>query len=506
VDIAEHDELWPARAMKPDFWRHRRILITGHTGFKGSWLSLWLQSVGAVVVGYGLEPPTRPSLFELARVADGMTCITGDVRDEDHLRRVMERHRPEVVIHLAAQALVRESYRDPVETFATNVMGTVNLLEAVRHATGVRAVVCVTSDKCYENREWLWGYREYEAMGGFDPYSSSKGCAELVANAYRNSFLGRQRDPDIRIGLATARAGNVIGGGDWAKDRLVPDAIRSLAWGEEVVIRNPRSIRPWQHVLDPLNGYLVLAEHLYADGPRYAESWNFGPPESNSRSVEWIVEYLQSLWGANASWQLDERSQPHEDTQLRLDSSKARLRLNWQARLELRTALEWVVEWTHAFLASADMRDVSELQIRRFMQIRPSESVGEPLRVGGRPLVTPLSVEQQAQLLEHAPDGIMVRRVDGTITYWNHRAEQLYGWKKEEAIGSISHALLQTQFPTSLDEIENQLLSNGYWHGALVHTTRRGERIDVSSYWAVQPQKKTNAAVLEVNRVGVPAG
>jgi CDP-glucose 4,6-dehydratase len=490
--------------MKPDFWRRRRVLITGHTGFKGSWLSLWLQSVGAHVVGFALAPPTQPSLFELARVADDMTCITGDVRDGDHLRRVMEEHRPEVVIHLAAQPIVRESYRNPVETFATNVMGTVNLLEAVRHATGIRAVVCVTSDKCYENREWLWGYREYEPMGGFDPYSSSKGCAELVARAYRRSFLHRQGDPRLETSLATARAGNVIGGGDWAQDRLVPDVIRSLSRGDDIVIRNPWSTRPWQHVLDPLNGYLVLAERLHADGPRFAESWNFGPPESNSRSVGWIVEYLQSLWGANEPWQQDKRLQPHEDKQLWLDSSKARLRLNWRAQLDLETALEWVVEWTRASRAGADMRDVSVAQIRRFMQIRPPEILGEPRRAGARPFEAPLSVEQQARLLEHAPDGIMVRRVDGTITYWNHRAEQLYGWKKEEAIGSISHALLQTRFPTPLSEIEKELLSNGYWHGALVHTTRNGERIDVSSYWAVESQARKDAAVLEVNRVGVP--
>jgi CDP-glucose 4,6-dehydratase len=489
--------------MNPEFWHRKRVLITGHTGFKGSWLSLWLQSVGAHVVGYGLGPPTQPALFELARVADGMTCISGDVRESDQLRRAIERHRPEIVIHLAAQPLVRESYRSPVETFATNVMGTVHLLDAVRHSGDVRVVVCVTSDKCYENREWLWGYREYEAMGGYDPYSSSKGCAELVAKAYRASFLSTGAEPHRRVSLATARAGNVIGGGDWARDRLVPDAIRSLVRGERIIIRNPQAVRPWQHVLDPLNGYLILAEHLYANGQAYAESWNFGPPEWNSHSVEWVVEYLQSQWGADATWQLDERSQPHEDIQLRLDPSKARIRLNWQVQLELRTALDWVVEWTRAFLAKADMRDVSEAQIRRFMQMRAPEAVSEPGRDAALPFETSLSVDQQALLLEHSPDGVMVRRVDGTITYWNHRAEQLYGWKKEEALGNISHSLLQTQFPTSLDEIESQLLSNGYWHGVLVHTTRQGRRIDVSSYWAVQPQQPIpSAAVLEVNRVG----
>jgi len=364
--------------MNPEFWSGKRVLLTGHTGFKGSWLSLWLQSVGARLVGYALEAPTEPALFELGRVAEGMISVSGDVRDEAHLRRVMEQHRPEIVFHLAAQPLVRESYRNPVDTFATNVMGTVHLLEAVRLVSGVRAVVCITSDKCYENREWVWGYREYEAMGGNDPYSSSKGCAELVAKAYRNLFQNCDGDPCAGVALATARAGNVIGGGDWARDRLVPDILRSFAKGERVVIRNPQAIRPWQHVLDPLNGYLTLAEHLYDHGHRFGEGWNFGPLESNaSRSVEWVVEHLISLWGADASWQRDERSQPHEDVHLRLDCSKSRLRLNWQAHLELRTALEWVVEWFRAFQGGSDVREVCQAQIRRFMHAQESEATDD---------------------------------------------------------------------------------------------------------------------------------
>jgi CDP-glucose 4,6-dehydratase len=488
--------------MNAEFWSGKRVFLTGHTGFKGGWLSLWLQSLGAHVVGYGLGPPTQPAMFDLARVAEGMTCVSGDVRDREHLQRTMARHQPEIVFHLAAQPLVRESYRNPVDTFATNVMGTVHALEAVRHVEGVRAVVCITSDKCYENREWLWGYREYEPMGGLDPYSSSKGCAELATKAYRHSFL----HDDGNIAVATARAGNVIGGGDWASDRLVPDILRSLAKGERVVIRNPQAIRPWQHVLDPLNGYLTLGEHLYRNGKDFSESWNFGPPPSNARSVAWLVDYLQSLLGAPGSWQQDERSHPHEDIHLTLDSSKARLRLNWRAHLELPTALEWVVEWIRALQGGSDMRDVTQAQINGFMNIvqAPEAVVG---RAGAHPLEIPAGLEQQAQLLELTPDPTMVRGVDGTIVYWTHRAAQVYGWTNEEAIGQISHSLLQTEFPASLDEMERQLRSNGYWEGTLVHTTREGRRLDVSSYWAMQPRNpQSKTIVLEVNRVGTGDG
>lgn len=486
--------------MNADFWSDKRVFLTGHTGFKGSWLSLWLQVLGARVVGYALEPPTRPALFELGRVSEGLTSVPGDMRDGDHLRRTIEQHRPEIVFHLAAQPLVREAYRNPVDTFATNVMGTVHLLEAVRQAAGVRAVVCVTSDKCYENREWLWGYREYEAMGGLDPYSSSKGCAELVAKAYRNLFQSSEGISHAGVALATARAGNVIGGGDWARDRLVPDVLRSFEQGESVLIRNPGAIRPWQHVLDPLHGYLTLAEHLFAHGQRFADGWNFGPPESDvPRPVEWVVEHLRSLWGADASWRRDERTQPHEDIHLRLDCSKSRLRLGWQAQLELPTALEWVVEWFHAYQAGSDVRDVCRGQIDRFTRAHRSEATE-----ARRSLDALLSSEQQAQLLELAPDTMMLRKLDGTITYWNKRAEQLYGWTREEAVGRTSHSLLQTQFPTPLDEIERQLLSTGFWEGALVHTTRDGQRVDVSSFWATHPERRiSDAAVLEINRAEI---
>ena len=284
-----------------NFWRGKRVFMTGHTGFKGSWLSLWLQSMGAQVVGYALAPPTNPSLFEVAEVGKGMTSIIGDIRDLEKLRAVFTEHKPDIVIHMAAQPLVRYSYIEPVETYATNVMGTVNLLEAVRSTPSVKAVVNITSDKCYENREWVWGYRENEAMGGYDPYSSSKGCAELVASAYRNSYFHPDKYQQHGVAIASARAGNVIGGGDWAGDRLIPDILRAIVLGEPVHIRSPHAIRPWQHVLEPLSGYLQLAQKLYTDGTAYAEGWNFGPNEEDAKPVQWIVEKLTESWGEGSS-------------------------------------------------------------------------------------------------------------------------------------------------------------------------------------------------------------
>ncbi len=278
--------------VSPAFWKGKRVLVTGHTGFKGSWLSLWLQSMDAQVVGYALAPPTNPSLFEVAEVAKGMTSIIGDIRDLEHLRRVFAEHKPEIVIHMAAQPLVRYSYIEPVETYSTNVMGTVNLLEAVRSTGSVKAVVNVTSDKCYENREWVWGYRENEAMGGYDPYSNSKGCAELVTSAYRNSYFHPEKYGTHGVAIASGRAGNVIGGGDWAGDRLIPDIVRAIMQGKPVNIRSPHAIRPWQHVLEPLSGYLVLAQKLYEEGAAYAEGWNFGPNDEDAKPVQWIVEKL----------------------------------------------------------------------------------------------------------------------------------------------------------------------------------------------------------------------
>jgi CDP-glucose 4,6-dehydratase len=347
--------------MNPAFWKGKTVFVTGHTGFKGGWLSLWLQSLGARVTGYALEPPTQPNLFELAGVARSMESITGDVRDLAALKTALLRAKPQLVIHMAAQALVRESYADPVGTYATNVMGTVNMLEAVRKAESVRTVVIVTSDKCYENRERVWGYREDEAMGGNDPYSSSKGCTELVTAAYRRSFFSQ-----AGAAVASARAGNVIGGGDWSKDRLVPDALSAFISGKALRIRSPNAVRPWQHVLDPLNGYLTLAERLWEDGSAYSGAWNFGPAEDDVRPVSWIAGELAQRWGKGAAWKTDPALQSHEAGLLKLDCSKARANLDWRPRVELGTALDWVIEWYRRYADGEDARKLTEEQIRSF--------------------------------------------------------------------------------------------------------------------------------------------
>lgn len=348
------------------FWQGKRILLTGHTGFKGSWLSLWLQSMGAHVIGYALAPPTNPNLFEVAEVGKGMTSIIGDIRDLAHLRKVFAEHQPEIVIHMAAQALVRYSYLEPVETYATNVMGSVNLLEAVRHTGGVKAVVNVTSDKCYENREWAWGYRENEAMGGYDPYSNSKGCAELVTAAYRNSYFHPEKFHEHGVAIGSGRAGNVIGGGDWAEDRLIPDMMRAITQGQSVGIRNPNSIRPWQHVLEPLSGYLLLAQKLYEDGANFAEGWNFGPNDDDAKPVQWILDNLTKTWGEGASWALDGGNHPHEAHYLKLDCSKAKSRLGWQPRWSLAKTIDQICIWHKAHLAGADMQAVCHEQIQQY--------------------------------------------------------------------------------------------------------------------------------------------
>lgn len=352
--------------LTPSFWQGRRVFLTGHTGFKGAWLSLWLQQMGADLTGYALEPPTTPSLFDVAAVAQGMQSRLGDIRNLGNLTAALAASKAEVVIHMAAQALVRVAYAHPVDTFASNVMGTVNLLEAVRAAGTVRAVVIVTSDKCYDNREWPWGYRENEPMGGRDPYSSSKGCAELVTAAYRQSFFDPGEYAAHRVAVASARAGNVIGGGDWAQDRLVPDILRAIEQAKPVAIRNPQAIRPWQHVLEPLAGYLLLAEKLHAEGPRWGEGWNFGPADEDARPVQWIVEQLTGLWGAGATWQSDHQPHPHEAHHLRLDCSRARALLGWSPRWTLQVALEHIVAWHRAYHSGKNLRQLTLQQIAQY--------------------------------------------------------------------------------------------------------------------------------------------
>ncbi len=355
--------------MNPAFWQGKRILLTGHTGFKGSWLSLWLQSMGAQVTGYALAPPTNPSLFEIAEVAQGMTSVIGDIRDLANLQSVFSEHQPEIVIHMAAQPLVRYSYQNPVETYSTNVMGTVHLLEAVRNTPGVKAVVNITTDKCYENREWVWGYRENEPMGGYDPYSNSKGCAELVSAAYRSSFFNAGNYAHHGVATATVRAGNVIGGGDWAQDRLIPDILAAFEQGRRVDIRNPNAIRPWQHVMEPLRGYLTLAERLFEHGPGFGEGWNFGPNDEDAKPVGWIVEQLAALWGADAQWQIDTGEQPHEAHYLKLEISKARSRLDWHPALRLKDALALIIDWSKQRAAGANMRQLTLDQLRTYQAL-----------------------------------------------------------------------------------------------------------------------------------------
>lgn len=347
--------------MKREFWRGKRVFITGHTGFKGGWLAFWLADMGAEVHGYALAPPTEPNLFTAANVKARLASNTiTDIRNAGALVESMQVANPAIVFHLAAQPLVRYSYVDPVETYSVNVMGTVNLLEAVRQTTSVKAVVNVTTDKCYENREWVWPYRENEAMGGFDPYSSSKACSELVTAAYNRSFL----EPAGKY-LASARAGNVIGGGDWASDRLIPDFLRALDTDQALTVRSPLAIRPWQHVLEPLSGYLMLAEKLFLQGQGFAQPWNFGPEESDARPVQWIVEYLCSQV-RGAEWRYNEMIQPHEAKNLKLDSSKAKSLLGWRPRWNLQTALSKTLSWHHAWKQASDMSAISVQQIQEY--------------------------------------------------------------------------------------------------------------------------------------------
>ncbi len=347
--------------MSPDFWRGKRVLITGHTGFKGSWMSIWLSHLGANVKGLALEAPTSPSLFKEARVGELIDSTIGDIRDLSIVANVVESFNPDIVFHMAAQPLVRYSYQEPLETYTTNVIGTVNLFEAIRKFGSVRVVVNVTTDKCYENKEWVWGYRENEPMGGHDPYSSSKACSELVTAAYRNSFFH-----NAGIALASARAGNVIGGGDWATDRLVPDLLRSFGKGEAATIRNPNAIRPWQHVLEPLSGYMALAEKLWADPRKYSDGWNFGPADDDAKPVGWIADNMSKQWGSSASWKCDGGEHPHEAHYLKLDISKARQQLGWSPRWKLEDALGKVIEWHRSWLNEIDVRDTCLDQIHTY--------------------------------------------------------------------------------------------------------------------------------------------
>ena len=358
-------------AVDPTFWDGRRVLLTGHTGFKGAWLALWLHALGARVTGFSDGVPTEPSLYELARVAELVEGVEGDVRDPAALERALGGAEPEVVIHMAAQSLVRRSFDEPRETYETNVMGTVNLLDAVRRADGVRAVVNVTSDKCYDNREWEWGYREHEPVGGHDPYSNSKGCAELVTDAFRRSFFSDPTHADPTR-VASARAGNVIGGGDWAVDRLVPDIMRAALAGETLHVRNPEAVRPWQHVLNPLSGYLLLAQALW-DSPAHACGWNFGPAEEDARPVGWIVQRMSALWPGQLRVTHDDGPHPHEARYLKLDSSRARAHLAWRPTWGLEQGLDAVVDWYRRVRDGEDPRAVTLGQIRTF-QYAPAPS------------------------------------------------------------------------------------------------------------------------------------
>lgn len=339
-----------------DFWKNKRVLITGHTGFKGSWLAFWLEGLGAKVSGLSLEPDSSPNLFENLRLENRMYSVIGDIRDLKTVEQVFDGFKPEIVFHLAAQSLVRRSYREPIETYTTNVIGTVNILDAIRRAPSVKSVVVVTTDKCYENREQLSGYREQDRLGGFDPYSNSKACAELAVSAYRNSFFSVSNTL-----IASARAGNVIGGGDWSEDRLLPDVFRSLISDRPLSIRNPNSVRPWQHVLESLAGYLILARKLYEGDTAFAEAWNFGPDES--QSVGWVLDRIREIWPEPVKWEIVNENDLHETNLLSLDSSKAKSRLNWSPKLDVSEAVELTVEWYRAYKAGADMTETTRKQI-----------------------------------------------------------------------------------------------------------------------------------------------
>lgn len=352
---------------KPDseFWKGKKVFLTGHTGFKGSWLSFWLCSMGVKVTGYALAPNTTPNLFNVLSIESLIEkSYIADIRDLASLQKAISQAKPDVLIHMAAQPLVRYSYLNPVETYATNVMGTVHVLESMRNVDSVRATVVVTTDKCYENKEWAWGYRENEPMGGYDPYSNSKGCAELVTSAYRLSYFS---SPNSVNHIASARAGNVIGGGDWSRDRLIPDAIKAFEANEPLIVRNPMATRPWQHVLEPLSGYLTLAQALYERGAVFASGWNFGPRDEDNRSVQEVVDLLILDWGGSACWEKEGSEHPYEANFLKLDCSKARSQLGWTSKWNLEVATQKIVEWQKAHQAKKNMQELSLLQINQYM-------------------------------------------------------------------------------------------------------------------------------------------
>ncbi|QJD82895.1 CDP-glucose 4,6-dehydratase [Cohnella herbarum] len=362
-----------------DFWSRKKVLITGHTGFKGSWLSLWLQSLGAEVTGYALEPMTSPNLHSLCKLEQTMRSVTADIRNRTALLDTIQDTQPEVIFHMAAQPFVRYSYQYPVETFEVNVLGAVNLLDAartsIRDGVGIKAIINVTTDKCYENKEWTWGYREIDRLGGFDPYSNSKACSELVTASFRNSFFHHKDYANHGLSVATARAGNVIGGGDWSEDRLVPNSMRALLSGSKLEVRHPQATRPWQHVLEPLQGYLLLAQKMVERGTEFGDAWNFGPMDANSKSVEWLVQTIGTLWGEYDFYELSQGSNPHEADNLSLDSSKARRALGWEPVWDVKTALEKTVDWFQAYRKQADMKALCLEQLDAYSResVKPTD-------------------------------------------------------------------------------------------------------------------------------------
>jgi len=346
------------------FWQDKKVLITGHTGFKGGWLSLWLHNKGADVVGFSLPPGTNPNLYQSLELKKKITSVFGDIRNFSQIRQVVEKYKPEIVFHLAAQPLVRQSYKNPLETYQTNVIGTANVLEAVKGAGSVKVVVCITTDKCYENREWVWPYREEDKLGGYDPYSSSKACAELVVSAYRNSFFSTSKGH--KVAIASTRAGNVIGGGDWNDDRLIPDMIRAVFENKNFEVRNPDAVRPWQHVLDPLFGYITLAEKLWKEGDKFSEAWNFGPDNDEVVPVKEIIKQLNNSLSKKVTIQKQNGENPHEARLLLLDSSKAKSRLNWSLKLKIDKALKFTADWYEAFYSKQKMAEFTSDQIKQY--------------------------------------------------------------------------------------------------------------------------------------------